>query len=227
MEAIPYLPSSPSLEELLASAFKELGVLPEQEEAVRAFLGPLRVKSDVGRFHYEHSIRVGLLAKAIGASMGLDSKALFYAGLLHDIGKALVTHSTLGKTQSWTPEDSKVMESHVTDSYRLLRDKFDFTAQIAIWHHRFQPNCYPAEVPPPLHEHSTGTEVIIHFYGRLLMLADTFDAMHRVNYRDGQVVKLTPDQIHTKMVATNPDLKPLVERLYEIGVFVRYGNLLG
>lgn len=151
--------------------------------------------------------------------MGVDERALFYAGLLHDIGKCLTDPKVLSKTQSWSAEDAKEMEPHVMDGFRLLRGKFDFSAQILAWHHQFQRNGYPKELPPPLHPFSKGTEVAISMYGRLLALADTYDAFHRVNFQDGAVRKLSDEEIKKGMLERNPDQRVLVENLYTAGVF--------
>lgn len=219
METSNYLKGTDSLEQRIQKSFGELKISPEQQESIRAFLAPLRTKGEAGNFHYEHSLRVGLLARAIGAFIHVDEKALFYAGLLHDVGKALVPIKTLSKTDSWTQEDIKNIELHVMDGYRLLRDKFDFTAQIILWHHRFQANCYPQVLPPVLQNFSTATTVTIEMYGRLLMMADVFDALHRINFQAGQKRAFTGQEIRKNMLRFNQDLKILVENLYRVEIF--------
>lgn len=204
----------------LEVALEALEVEKADQEALYAFLGPLKAKEGEQAPTYEHSLRVGLTAAAIGTFMGVDARALLFAGLMHDIGKALVLMSVLSKTQNWTEADSKEMECHVTDSYRLLRGKFDFSAQVLVWHHQFQDNFYPKQIPPPLHPHSKGTEVTIAMYGRLLALADTYDALHRVNFQDGQVRARTDAEIRTLMLERNPDQRALVGNLYEAKVLV-------
>lgn len=198
------------LAERLLWTMDAAGVEKTDQYALLSMLLPLKIKSQE---HYEHSIRVGLLAYEIGLAMGLDAKALFFAGALHDVGKALVPKVTLDRTVSWSVEDQAAIEQHVADGWRLLRDRFDFTAEVIAWHHRFQKNCYP-EPMPALHEYSTATSVLIPFYGRLLSMADTFDALHRVN----SLGKLTGAQIHAKMLELFPDLKVTVGCLYATGV---------
>src|SRR3989338_4018812 len=142
----------------------ELKISEKIKASIRGLLAALKQKSE---FTYAHSLRVGLLARKIGRFMHLDEKALFFAGIFHDLGKSLTPLTTLHKKSGWTSEDTKIMESHVTDSYRLLRDKFDFSAEIVLWHHRFQKNIYPTELPPSLHRYSEGTKVLIQEYGRV------------------------------------------------------------
>lgn len=199
------------LDKWLEAAFPTLGVRPQDAADLKAFMAPLRIKNPD---HYYHSIRVAILACDIAGEMGLSCKAMFFAGLCHDVGKALVPASTLNKTEGWTAADSETMKTHVNDGHRLLRDRFDFTADIMHWHHRFQKNCYPLERPAPLHSYGNGTEAVMVFYGRLLALADVFDALHRQNPK-----KLTGAEIKEAMFKHAPDLKDLVERLYEKGVF--------
>src|SRR3989338_8412594 len=204
------------IEERLRWAFDEIQLPNDQRESVVAFLHPLKIKD---RTTYEHSIRVGLLARRIARFMHLDEKALLYAGLLHDISKAQTRLETLQKTESWTAADTEEIMRHVIDGYRLVRNHFDFSAEVILWHHRFQAGGYPKELPAPLHEYSEGTKTMIAFYGRILALADCFDALHRVNDKFGS---LTGEQIKEKMVTLNRDQRVLVEELYNASVLTTY-----
>lgn len=196
----------------------ELRIEENIKSSARSFLAILKQKSE---FTYAHSLRVGLLARKIARFMHLDEKALFFAGIFHDIGKSLVPLSTLHRTAGWTPEDAKIMEAHVTDSYRLLRDKFDFSAEIILWHHRFQKNAYPVELPASLHGYSEGTRVLIQEYGRVLAIADVYDAFHRKNNKFEEGESISSEQIREKMFEFNPDRKELIEELYNVGILER------
>src|SRR3989344_6127861 len=171
-----------SLEDRVNAIFEELGISVEQQEAIKSFLAPIKVKD---QSTYEHCLRVGILAKAIGDFIHFDGRALFYSGILHDIGKAMTKQATLQNKGDWSPEDADEIKSHVVDGYRLIRDYFDFSAEIILWHHRFQKGGYPETLPPPLHGYSEGTKAMIPLYGRMLALADAFDALHRVNSKFG------------------------------------------
>lgn len=196
----------------------ELKISEEIKTSARDLLATLKQKSE---FTYMHSLRVGLLARRIARFMHLDEKALFFAGIFHDLGKSLIPLSTLHKTSGWTSEDSKIMESHVMDSYRLLRDKFDFSADIVLLHHRFQKNVYPVELPPHLHAYSEGTRVLIMEYGRTLAISDVYDALHRKNNKFEEGKELTGEEIRQKMLEFNSDRGELVEELYNVGILDR------
>lgn len=101
----------------VAATFKELEIDPERERWIRTILAPLET---IHGPTYEHCLRVGLLARSIaqhensrertlsiGQHEKLDQKALFYAGIMHDCGKARCPVALLDKTGEWTPEDGR------------------------------------------------------------------------------------------------------------------------
>jgi hypothetical protein len=207
------------LEQALATACTEVGVAEHEVRAAHSLLAPLRDKGPIPHIHYLHSLRVGLTARAIGHTTHQDERALLLAGVLHDIGKAQVPVAILGKVNEWSRADQRIIQRHVMDGYRLLRGRFDFSAEIMLWHHRFQANGYPKVLPAPLHKYSHSTKAQIVEYGRLLALADVYDALHRPNNKFETGAPLTGLEIREKMLAFNPDRIPLVEMLYDTGVF--------
>ena len=209
------------LEFQVNAIFDALRIKSEDKEAILALLAPLKYKSPITEIHYCHSLRVGLMARKIAAFMHLDQKALFYAGLLHDTGKCQVALETLGKTEGWTNQDSQEMEGHVLSGYDLARGRFDFSAEIIAWHHKFQKSGYPKVLPPSLHEYGEGTKLLIPEYGRILALADVYDALHRVNDKFGEKRALSDDDIMQKMLELNPDRKTLIQDLYNADIFIR------
>lgn len=199
------------------AACEELGVSATNQGYLRSLLAPLREESPVTHFHYLHSLRVALLARAIGAFIHHEEKPLLYAGALHDLGKCQTCVDVLGRTDSWSESDQQEIERHVEDGYRLLRGRFDLTAEVIIWHHRFQANGYPDTLPPFLHEYRQTTRLLIREYGRIVALADVYDALHRTNEKTG-VLPLTDSEIREKMLEYNPDRIRLVTALYDAGI---------
>ena len=214
---IEYMDPTISLEERLQTTFKGLQIEPEKQNEIMSFLSILKLK-DLAT--WRHSVRVALVASGIAAFMHLSKKTLFYAGTLHDLGKAQTDPKTLKKTSGWTSEDTEEVRKHVMDGYRLIRGQFDFSAEVILWHHRFQPNSYPAENPLLLHEYSQGTKIMIPLFGRLLALSDQYDALHRLNERfSAEKDEEVGFWIRKQMLEQNPDQAGLISELYEADIF--------
>ncbi len=196
------------------------GIKHRDITAIKAFLAPLRNKNEVTHIHYLHSLRVGLLSAKIAPFLYLNPVPLLMAGALHDLGKCQVCQSTLCKSEGWTEHDAREVEQHVMDGYRLLRGRFDLSAEIILWHHRFQADGYPRVMPPLLHEYKEATKLLIVEYGRIIALADVYDALHRVNDKFGEKKQLSGTEIRQKMLEYNPDKVALILELYKAKVFV-------
>lgn len=206
-----------NLEVKFAEISQELGVSPEHQAQILEFLEPLRnADKEAVRAHYAHSLRVGMKAKEIADFTHHDPKPLFFAGTLHDVGKCQIPPEILGKVRDWTQADALVMEQHVLAGYETLRGTFDLSAEIMLWHHRFQKNGYPEVLPEHLHPYSDSTKVLIVEYGRLLALADVYDALHRLNEKFGG--KISGARIRELMFELNPDRTILIDRLYQTGI---------
>src|SRR3989338_753211 len=206
------------LEQQFSAACWELSITNTNRALLASFLAPLRNKHLVTRFHYAHSLRVGLLARQIGRFTYHEEKPLFFAGVLHDLGKCQSPIEILGKTDSWNDDDQQTMQAHVLDGYRLLRGRFDVSAEIMLWHHKFQENCYPEKLPPYLHKYRETMRLLIREYGRLVALADVYDALHRTDAKHGEKRTLTRKEIKEKMFEFNPDRTILIEALYKVGI---------
>lgn len=205
------------LEQEFSSAAERYSVPLALTPKILELLAPLRNGPPAVREHYYHSLRVSLLAAQIADFTHHSARPLFIAGALHDIGKWQIPIEVLGKTTHWTAADDLVMSEHVMAGYYLIRGTFDFSAEIMLWHHQFQTNAYPETLPPHLHKYSNATKVLILEYGRLLALADQYDALHRPNDRFDEF--MDGDRIRSLMYAHNPDRALLIERLYQAKIF--------
>lgn len=101
-------------------------------------------------YTFEHSVRVsmisGLLAKWYGMSEEQIKNATL-AGLLHDIGKCNIPDEILNKPGPLTPEEYKVIKTHATLGYILIKDIHDLNYEVLLGvlqhHERIDGTGYP------------------------------------------------------------------------------------
>ena len=125
-----------------------------------------------------------LLAKLHSTLTDTDADTLYHASPMHDIGKMTVPHEILHKPGKYTPEEFEMMKSHTTNAYKLLsgskRKLIKSAAIIAYQHHeKWDGSGYPRGLK--------GSD--IHIYGRIVALADVFDALtHQRCYKTAWTV---------------------------------------
>jgi putative nucleotidyltransferase with HDIG domain len=198
---------SDRLEQILT----ELALEPAARQKLEQLLAPLQTRDPTT---YQHSLRVGELGRQIALFLDLEPKIAFLAGLFHDLGKLGVPLETLQKTGAWTTADAEIVKDHVLHGYELLRNNFDFTAEIILLHHSFQENNYPRKLPPYLHGYSEESQALIVEYARLLALADVYDALHRVNGKFGRQAPLAAAEVRVELERAFPDQSDLIAALY-------------
>lgn len=121
-----------------------------------------------------------LLAHYHPALTAVDEDMLYHASPMHDIGKMTVPQQILHKSGRYTEEEFKIMKQHTTNAYKLLagskRALIQAAAIIAHQHHeKWDGQGYPNQL-------KSGD---IHIYGRIVALADVFDALtHKRCYKD-------------------------------------------
>jgi putative nucleotidyltransferase with HDIG domain len=121
-----------------------------------------------------HSRRVAVNASRLGAALGLDEeerRTLYWAGLLHDVGKIAVPEPVLQKPGTLTPSEWEVIRQHPRLGADLIREA-DIEQQtladaVATHHERWDGSGYP--------EGLAGDS--IPFYGRILAIVDVFEAL--------------------------------------------------
>ncbi|PHR57317.1 MAG: hypothetical protein COA44_06350 [Arcobacter sp.] len=122
-----------------------------------------------------HVKRVSSYAYYLGVKSGLsnsESTSLKYAAPLHDIGKIGIPDSILLKPGSLSDEEFEVIKTHAEIGFSILKKSkrpiLKAAAIIAYEHHeKYDGSGYPRG----LKEHE------IHIYGRILAIADVFDAL--------------------------------------------------
>ena len=218
-----------TLEEELHAALAIHVPSEERRIQIHALLAPLKYKSYATYPYYAHCIRVGLLSLKIARFTGNNEAEISVAGLLHDVGKALVDHRVLLRALGlegagpFTTEDMEEMKKHPMLGFQLLQGSFDTTAEIIVRHHSFQKNPYP-DNPPYIGSHTGTVEDSIEQDARLVALADVYDALHRPNGMFDGHGGLTGGEIQRKMFGLNPDQAVLVGELYQAGIFKTSGE---
>ncbi len=200
-------------------SFTELGVGQNVRATIERLLAALQ--NHYGPT-YEHCLRVGLSSRKIAQHLNHSAHAqtlLLFSGLLHDAGKALTPLEVLECKHDWTADFQHIIKRHVKDGYRMVVPHLPMAAAILLWHHRFQPDPYPEHFPASAKRYSVKTQARIKRYGRLLALADFYDAAHRKNERNGDA-RVTDAAIKERMLLQNEDERPLVAALYDAGIFL-------
>ena len=174
----------------------------------------------------KHSQRVSeysvLIAKKYGFTPA-EQENLRKAALLHDIGKIGIPDSILNKPDRLTDEEYGIMKSHVTRGAEILKDftLIDHVVEGARYHHeRYDGRGYPDGLQ--------GKDIPL--YGRIIAIADAFDAMtaNRV-YRKRQVFPYVMNELHKgRGTQFDPELLDIFLELIdsgEIDVAALYGEV--
>ena len=165
--------------------------------------------------HYTngHSIRVAEYSKEIARRMKKSEKEqenIYYAGLLHDVGKIRVPGAVINKPGKLTDEEYEQIKVHPITSYHILKDIYDdkTVALGAKFHHeRFDGKGYPNGL-----QGENIPEI-----ARIIGVADTYDAMaSNRSYRKA----LPQDVIRTEIqkgrgTQFDPDIADIMLRMID------------
>ncbi|MBM7570973.1 HD-GYP domain-containing protein [Aquibacillus albus] len=163
---------------------------------VRHFVDEIRSKDDVltilsnilisDNYIFTHSINVTIYSLALATELGMPAKKLEQIGLgsmLHDVGKVFMPEDILQKKGKLNSHEFEIIKTHTEEGFNFLRKRSGnlplLVAHCAYQHHeRLDGSGYPRGL----------TEKDIHPYGKILGIADVFDAVtsHRV-YRDAML----------------------------------------
>ncbi|SIO46439.1 HD domain-containing protein [Singulisphaera sp. GP187] len=135
-----------------------------------------------------HSERVARIAVRLAEELGMTANQrsdLYLMGLLHDVGKIGIDDSVLKKTGPLTPDEYRLIQSHVEIGVHILSDLkklLHLLPGIKHHHESLDGNGYPSRL--------AGDAIPLE--ARILAVADSFDAMSSTRpYRK----RLTPMQI--------------------------------
>lgn len=123
----------------------------------------------------EHSLRVGILAIALGRELGLlplQLEELGMCGILHDVGKIKVPDAVLNKPGRLNDDEMRIMRSHAREGRQLLlsnKKVSPMAVDVAYAHHeRVDGRGYPRGL----------TAEKIPYFAKIISVVDCYDAIN-------------------------------------------------
>ena len=139
-----------------------------------------------------HSLRVAEYARRIARQMGKDEeecREVYYAGLLHDVGKIGIKNAILTKNGKLTQEEYEVIKQHALIGKQILSGitAYPYLSIAANFHHeRYDGRGYPDKLK--------GED--IPEIARIITVADAYDAMSsNRSYRSAMPQQLVREEI--------------------------------
>lgn len=137
-------------------------------------LGYLHSLRDVDNYTFQHSVNVAIIAGVLSKWLGEDTermKDMVLAGLLHDVGKALVPPEVLNKPGPLTASEMEVMQRHSEYGYEMLKKAKVLADDVlaGVWQHheRLDGTGYPRGL----------REGNVLPSARIIAIGDIYDAM--------------------------------------------------
>lgn len=171
------------LEAEVQARTKEVGVARRKAEitSIETAEALVRAIDALDPYTNGHSIRVAQYSRMIGERAGMNEKEvaeLFYAALLHDVGKIGISREILRKGEGLSNDEWREIRKHPVIGSDILRGirSMPNVASGARWHHeRYDGRGYPdhraGEAIPPI--------------ARIICVADCYDAItSRRSYRE-------------------------------------------
>lgn len=162
-KAIQPQAAMPLVEDIAASVTRNQGALIS--------LVRLKNKDD---YTYMHSVAVCALMVALAKELGLseaDTRHAGLAGLMHDIGKALIPSEVLNKPGALTEQEFALVKEHPSRGYSMLQEgqvSDDAVLDVCLHHHeKIDGNGYP--------EHLNGSQISV--FAKMGAVCDVYDAV--------------------------------------------------
>lgn len=157
-----------------------------QCEMIYTLMEVMESTSDETGQHIKRVAEVSrLLASNVSYLSDDDVNSIFLASPMHDIGKIYIPKEILHKPGKLTDDEMVIMKTHAEKGYELLKNskrRLTTAASIIAKHHheKWDGTGYPQGLK--------GDE--IHIYGRIVALADVFDALtHKRQYKDAWTIE--------------------------------------
>ncbi len=167
-------------------------------------------------YSHGHSIRVAEYSAKLAELMGKDEdecRDIYYAALLHDVGKIGIDDRIINKKGKLTGDEFKVIMTHPVMGHQILSkiSEYPFLSIGAHFHHeRYDGKGYPDKLK--------GDD--IPELARIISVADAYDAMSsNRSYRDAIPQQLVREEI-VKGIGTqfDPEIAQLMIRLIDADV---------
>ena len=136
-------------------------------------MGMIKILEIYDPYTKGHSENVAALSARFAEELGLSPdliQRVYWAGLVHDIGKILVSMELLGKTGQLTQSEYEIIQKHPAWGAEVLQSSeelSDIVLYVRHHHERWDGNGYPDKLQGEL----------IPFVSRIITLADSYDAM--------------------------------------------------
>ncbi len=158
----------------LAVFLENRSLYDDMQELLLGSLGALTNSIDAkDPYTCGHSQRVALISRSIAERIGLSPQqidTIYLAGLLHDVGKIGVSEAVLCKPGRLTDDEYEQIKKHPQIGFNILKEikqMAEVRETVLSHHERYDGRGYPRGL--------RGTEIPLS--GRIVMLADSFDAM--------------------------------------------------
>lgn len=190
------------------------------ERALKNLLSELRSKNNVinlltdifshDSYTFSHSANVTMYTLAMSLHLGLNKKQLTEIGIgsmLHDIGKREIPKEILNKKGKLTPDEYEIIKKHTEYGFQILRKDPSISllsAHCAFQHHeKLDGTGYPRGLK----------DDEIHPYGKILAVADVFDALTSVRpYRNAMFPQEAMEVI---LAETNTHFDPVYVKAFQ------------
>lgn len=176
--------ASPLLERMTESIFRN----PD------ALMGLQRIRR-ADRYTFEHSVNVAVLLLAFARSLDQDYdtiQEIGLGGLLHDIGKSLISQEIINKPGRLTRQEFEIMKRHASDGAQILSQARQIPPPalkiVAEHHERIDGSGYP--------NNKANGEISL--FGRMASIVDVYDA-------------ITSDRAYHRGVEPSEALRKLLE----------------
>ena len=169
------------LKDITVAFYNYLHLAEEREDTYKdIILSSLKILSLHNAYTKDHSTGVANLSREIALCMDFNHKeadTIYWAGLVHDIGKILISDDILDKGGKLTDEEFEIIKRHTVLGYETFKESpnlTDISTYIFHHHEKWDGSGYPYGLSKnniPLHS-------------RILSVADVFDALtHDRPYR--------------------------------------------